>query len=59
IIGIGIGLQHHVIAEGVETSTQLEFLRENKCTTVQGFYLNRPMSGEKFTSFLVGRSANN
>jgi len=37
----GLGLQ--VLAEGVETEAQLEFLRENGCETCQGFYFSRPV----------------
>jgi len=53
VIGIGKSLRHRVIAEGVETETQLAFLRENHCTAAQGFYLNEPMGAEDFFNFLV------
>ena len=52
VIGIGKSLRHRVIAEGVETATQLAFLRENHCTAAQGFYLSEPMAGEDFFIFL-------
>jgi diguanylate cyclase (GGDEF)-like protein len=52
VIGIGKSLRHRVIAEGVETATQLAFLRENQCTAAQGFYLNEPMPAEDFFTFL-------
>ncbi len=52
VIGIGKSLRHRVIAEGVETATQLAFLRENHCTAAQGFYLSEPMAAEDFFIFL-------
>jgi diguanylate cyclase (GGDEF)-like protein len=52
IIGIGNILQHYVVAEGVENPVQLEFLKKNRCTAAQGFYLNVPMSGADFAVVL-------
>jgi diguanylate cyclase len=52
IIGIGKSLHHHVIAEGVETATQLSFLRDAHCVSGQGFYLNVPMRAKEFTPLL-------
>jgi diguanylate cyclase len=52
IIGIGKSLHHHVIAEGVETATQLSFLRDAHCVSGQGFYLNVPMLAKEFTPLL-------
>jgi EAL domain-containing protein (putative c-di-GMP-specific phosphodiesterase class I) len=45
IIGIGQALGLEVIAEGVETEAQLEFLRTNGCSQVQGFLLGQPSPG--------------
>ncbi|MGZ3252682.1 MAG: putative bifunctional diguanylate cyclase/phosphodiesterase [Burkholderiaceae bacterium] len=52
VINLGKSLQHHVIAEGVETPEQLAFLRKSNCPTVQGFYLNAPMIAAEFSTFL-------
>lgn len=52
VIGIGKGLRLQVVAEGVETATQLAFLRKSHCATGQGFYLNVPMIAEDFSAFL-------
>lgn len=52
MIAIGEKLHYKVIAEGVETLEQLNFLRENDCEAAQGFYLHSPMNGLDFTSVL-------
>ncbi|MEL7450039.1 MAG: EAL domain-containing protein [Pseudomonadota bacterium] len=47
IIAMARGLQLNVIAEGVETQTQLEFLRDQGCDAVQGYLLGRPGSADE------------
>jgi diguanylate cyclase (GGDEF)-like protein/PAS domain S-box-containing protein len=44
-----------VIAEGVETESQLAFLVENGCDQIQGFYLARPQPAEDCTRSLIER----
>ena len=41
-----------VVAEGVETKEQLEFLRGVNCDTAQGFYFSRPIPKDEFTAML-------
>lgn len=41
-----------VIAEGIETVEQLEFLKKNNCNFAQGFYLSRPLSLELLDVFV-------
>ncbi len=43
IINMAHGLGLQILAEGVETAPQLEFLRNNGCETYQGFYFSRPL----------------
>jgi len=43
---MGHSLNLRVIAEGVETSEQLDYLRELGCDGVQGFLLGKPMLPE-------------
>jgi diguanylate cyclase (GGDEF)-like protein/PAS domain S-box-containing protein len=45
-------LHLRVIAEGVETRDQLEFLRARACDVAQGFYFSPPVSPEKFLALL-------
>ncbi len=45
-------LDIRVIAEGVETSEQLEFLRRQGCDMAQGYYFSKPLSVEAFSELL-------
>ena len=52
IIAMARSLRLQVVAEGVETLAELEFLRASHCDQVQGFYVSRPVSPERFAEFL-------
>lgn len=54
IIGMAENLGMNVIAEGVETQEQYEFLRENGCTLFQGYLFGKPLPIEKFDSLISG-----
>ena len=56
ILGIAKNLKIPVIAEGVETETQLQILRNLGCTLVQGYYLSRPLHPTEFEAVLLGSS---
>jgi EAL domain-containing protein (putative c-di-GMP-specific phosphodiesterase class I) len=51
IIELGHSLNLKVIAEGVETKTQLRYLKEHKCDMIQGFYFAQPQPPDKFAAF--------
>ncbi len=52
IIGLGQNLGLEVIAEGVETEAQLEYMREHGCDVAQGYLYARPESPEDLTPWL-------
>jgi diguanylate cyclase (GGDEF)-like protein len=52
IIALGHGLKLNVIAEGVETTEQLAYLREMKCDEMQGFLFSRPVPASEITQLL-------
>jgi diguanylate cyclase (GGDEF)-like protein len=52
IIEMGRILSLTVVAQGVETREQAEFLKAHACDEFQGFYFNRPLSAHKFTELL-------
>jgi EAL domain-containing protein (putative c-di-GMP-specific phosphodiesterase class I) len=41
----------NVVAEGVETQSQFDFLRSGKCDIYQGFYFSRPLTDGEFQAF--------
>jgi diguanylate cyclase (GGDEF)-like protein/PAS domain S-box-containing protein len=52
MIGLGKSLHMQVVAEGVETRAQLEFLQEHGCPQGQGYYFSRPVSAAEFGQLL-------
>jgi diguanylate cyclase (GGDEF)-like protein len=52
IIAMGRELKLNVIAEGVETQEQLEFLRAHKCHQAQGYLIGRPVPVGEFEQSL-------
>ncbi|MFC1747554.1 EAL domain-containing protein, partial [Pseudomonadota bacterium] len=43
MISMAKGLRLTVVAEGIETQDQLEFLREHKCDKAQGYLFHKPL----------------
>lgn len=52
IISLAHNLQLSVIAEGVETQTQLDYLQRNGCDEIQGYYISRPIPAEALARLL-------
>lgn len=52
VISLAKNLELDVLAEGVETKGQLDFLKENLCDHVQGYYYYRPMPAEEMQRLL-------
>jgi len=47
MIKIGKSLNRRVIAEGVETRSQLDFLQRHECSEGQGYYFSHPVVAEQ------------
>jgi Amt family ammonium transporter len=52
VISLGHELGMRVIAEGVETEEQVEFLKAHDCDDAQGFYFSQPLAAETFAQRL-------
>jgi len=52
IISLGHSLNLRVVAEGVETAAQLDFLKTHHCDEVQGFYYAKPVPPEDCAEML-------
>lgn len=56
ILGLARQLNRIVVAEGVETESQLAFLRERGCDEAQGYLIARPIPAAEFRTLLQGTS---
>ena len=52
IISMAHGLRLNVIAEGIETESQLRRLESYRCDEIQGYLISRPVTADKFTAML-------
>jgi diguanylate cyclase (GGDEF)-like protein len=55
VIAMARALGKDVVAEGIETASQLMYLQEQGCTVGQGFYFNEPMTAEALTDRLLSQ----
>ncbi len=53
IVAMAHSLNLNVIAEGVETREQLDFLRQRKCHQAQGYYFAKPLDPQQFEAFIT------
>lgn len=53
MIAMAKGLKMKIIAEGVQTFEQLQFLRENQCDSMQGYLFSPPVPAEEMTKLLA------
>ncbi len=56
VLGLGRALNLPVLAEGVETAAELEFLKKENCNEAQGYLLGRPAEIETFASLTSDRA---
>ncbi|SEN53605.1 bifunctional diguanylate cyclase/phosphodiesterase [Pseudomonas sp. NFACC39-1] len=52
IISLGKSLNLHIIAEGVETPEQLEFLKAHQCEEAQGYYFSKAVEPQAFALWM-------
>lgn len=57
MINLAHSLKLKVIAEGVETREQLDFLQDEGCDRAQGFYIAHPMPGPELLKLFLDRGA--
>ena len=57
ILSVASHLQLQVVAEGVETQAQFEFLKRRGCTLFQGYYFGRPQAAAELYGFLAPEQA--
>jgi EAL domain-containing protein (putative c-di-GMP-specific phosphodiesterase class I) len=55
IVALARSLRLRVVAEGVETAAQAEFLRQLGCDLMQGYLLSRPLPGDDLVRWLADR----
>ena len=56
IIAMAHSLNVEVLAEGVETQSQLNFLKQRECSEIQGFYFSKPLLNTQLEAFFKGAS---
>jgi EAL domain-containing protein (putative c-di-GMP-specific phosphodiesterase class I) len=56
IVTLGQSLGLAVIAEGVETQAQRDFLARHNCDAFQGYLFSRPLPADQFDAYIAARS---
>ncbi|BCG63973.1 MAG: hypothetical protein methR_P1725 [Methyloprofundus sp.] len=56
IIAMAEALSLSVVAEGVETEAQYQFIKNTPCTTIQGYYFHKPMPAAEIENILFKKS---
>ncbi|MHB1203995.1 MAG: sensor domain-containing protein [Rhodospirillaceae bacterium] len=54
VVRLGQSMGLTVVAEGVETLAQLQFLQGLGCDEIQGYYISKPLAPEDFRRFVTG-----
>lgn len=55
VIDLAKKLKMQIISEGIESASQLDFLKRSNCDMVQGYVFSRPIPIEKFESLAYGK----
>ncbi len=56
VVTLAKSLNLETVSEGVETQTQVDFLRDLGCDMIQGFFYYRPMPGRDFEKLLISQT---
>jgi diguanylate cyclase len=56
IIQLADSLNINIIAEGVETNEELNWLKQNHCSIIQGYFISRPLAIEDLKIFLLAKN---
>lgn len=51
VIALGHRINAKIVAEGVETQEQYEYLLKNGCDKIQGYYFSKPVLAEEIVDF--------
>lgn len=51
-INLAKALELYIVAEGIQTTKQVEFLRKTGCDAIQGFYYSKALPADEFIKFL-------
>ncbi len=57
IVGMAKQLDLHIVAEGIETERQMEFLHGLGCHTGQGYLFSKPVTNDRFMELLLAKAA--
>lgn len=56
IIQLASSLKIHIVAEGVETHEELNWLKQNNCSIIQGYFISPPLTIEDLKMFLLANN---
>jgi len=59
IVVVGQSLKKKVVAEGIETKYQYEYLKSIGCDELQGYYFKKPLPEKEFESLIINSSGAN
>ncbi|WP_111976608.1 putative bifunctional diguanylate cyclase/phosphodiesterase [Algibacillus agarilyticus] len=57
VISLANSLNIDIVAEGIETQDQSDFLADKNCTSLQGYYYSRPLPYQTFCQFILSNNA--
>ena len=57
IVNMARALNFYVVAQGIETESELKTIRQSQCSAVQGFYLCDPLPAEELEKTLASRTS--